>query len=258
MRSAARATSRAMFPPRVCLVGTATTLLVQQVQQQWARNHGGQTARPKVGHEGAAGACVALCVERCAHEGHRRWQVARDERRRDAEHPIPLAAEQLISMRIEPSTVEMDAAVNLDHEPCGAAGKVSDKATDDHLPPEGDAEPPAAELGPEPLLGGCLMLRMCCAACICGKDGKSLVQRLALSCFVSFSARYGWTVRIGAPWFTHRHQGRLRRCVHRDPRRRQRSRRVQSQDGDQACHCPFHRHQLRRDGTLGPSPRCQP
>jgi hypothetical protein len=50
--------------------------------------------------------------------------------------------------------------------------------------------------------------------------------------------------------FTQHHPQRLRRCVRPDPRRRQRSRRVQNQDGDQACRCPLHQHPVQPDGTL--------
>ena len=57
---------------------------------------------------------------------------------------------------------------------------------------------------------------------------------------------------------TQHRQQRLRRCVHPDPRRRQRSRRLHNQDGDQVCHCPLHQQQVRRDGTLGPSLLRQP
>ena len=88
------------------------------------------------------------------HQGDRRSQIAADESRRDADHAPARAAQCRIADRIEPSTPGVHPAIDLDDEPSGAAGEVSDVTPDDDLPPKRDAQAATAERCPEELLGG--------------------------------------------------------------------------------------------------------
>jgi len=86
------------------------------------------------------------------HQRERRRQVAGDQRCRDANHPPARAEQSRIADRIEPNALGVHPAIDLDHEPRGAARKVGDVPPDDHLPPKSDAEAATAKRGPEDLL----------------------------------------------------------------------------------------------------------
>jgi len=95
--------------------------------------------------------------KRGAHDGDRRIWVAHHERCGHTDDAVARPDEMRVPSRIEPHTVPVHPAIHLHHDPRLTGGEVHDEATDDHLAPERDAQAPAAQLSPEPLLRRRLM-----------------------------------------------------------------------------------------------------